>query len=93
MILKRTKRVLYSSQYPNTRHFYKRLMYCGPNTNLKSRYSDHGSGIVMDFSYPEGPAIRHYSNHLNTGLVRYSDGRFVLGCQMVRYWNGGLKTD
>ena len=24
-----------------------------------------------------------YSNHLNTGLVRYSNGRFVSGCQMV----------
>ena len=34
-----------------------------------------------------------YSNHLNTGLAWYSDGRFVFGCQMVRYLNGGLKTD
>ena len=33
-----------------------------------------------------------YSNHLNTGLVWYSNGRFVSGCQMVRYSNGGLKT-
>ena len=33
-----------------------------------------------------------YSNHLNTGLVRYLNGRFVSGCQMVRYTNGGLKT-
>ena len=24
-----------------------------------------------------------YSNHLNTGLVRYSNDRFVSGCQMV----------
>ena len=33
-----------------------------------------------------------YSYHLNTGLVWYSNGRFVSGCQMVRYSNGGLKT-
>ena len=33
-----------------------------------------------------------YSNHLNTGLVQYSNGRFVSSCQMVRYPNGGLKT-
>ena len=33
-----------------------------------------------------------YSNHLNTGLVWYSNDIFVSGCQMVRYSNGGLKT-
>ena len=33
-----------------------------------------------------------YSIHLNTGLVGYLNGRFVSGCQMVRYSNGGLKT-
>ena len=33
-----------------------------------------------------------YSNHLNTGLVWYSNGRFVSGCQMVWYLNGGLKN-
>ena len=34
-----------------------------------------------------------YSNHLNTGLVWYSNGRFaVSGCQMVWYSNVGLKT-
>ena len=33
-----------------------------------------------------------YSNHLNTGLVRYSNGGFVSGCEMVLYSNGGLKT-
>ena len=33
-----------------------------------------------------------YSNHVNNGLVWYSNGRFVSGCQMVRYLNGGLKT-
>ena len=27
-----------------------------------------------------------------TGLVWYSNGRFVSGCQNVRYLNGGLKT-
>ena len=32
-----------------------------------------------------------YSNHLNTWLVWYSNGRFVLGCQIIRYSNGGLK--
>ena len=34
----------------------------------------------------------HYSNHLNIRLVWYSNGRFVFGCQMVRYLHGGLKT-
>ena len=33
-----------------------------------------------------------YSNHLNTGLVWYSNSRFVSGCQMVWNLNGGLKT-
>ena len=33
-----------------------------------------------------------YSDYLNTGLVWYSNSRFVSGCQMVRYLNGGLKT-
>ena len=36
--------------------------------------------------------INLYSNHLNTGPVWYSNGRFVSSCQMVRYWNGSLKT-
>ena len=33
-------------------------------------------------------------NHLNTGLVWYSNVRFVLvsSCQMLQYSNGGLKT-
>ena len=34
----------------------------------------------------------HYSNHLNTGLVWYLNGRFVSSCQTVWYLNGGLKT-
>ena len=29
---------------------------------------------------------------VTSGLVWYSNGRFVSSCQMVRYWNGGLKT-
>ena len=33
-----------------------------------------------------------YSNHLNTGLIWYSNCRFVTGCKMVWYSNGGLKT-
>ena len=33
-----------------------------------------------------------YSNHLNTRLFWYSNGRFVPGCQMVWYSNGGLIT-
>ena len=32
-----------------------------------------------------------YTNHLNTGLVWYSNG-IVSGCQKVQYSNGGLKT-
>ena len=36
--------------------------------------------------------ICKYSNHLNTGLVWYSNGRFVSGFQIVWYSNGGLKT-
>ena len=34
----------------------------------------------------------NYSNHLNTGVAWYLNGRFVSGFQMVRYLNGGLKT-
>ena len=33
-----------------------------------------------------------YSNHLNTGLVGHSNGRFVSGCQLVLYMNGVLET-
>ena len=33
----------------------------------------------------------NYCNHLNTRLVWYSNDRFLYGCQMVRYSNGGLK--
>ena len=33
-----------------------------------------------------------HSNRLNTGLVWYSNGRFVLVCQMAQYPNGGLKS-
>ena len=41
---------------------------------------------VFSFSQVSMPRkIKTYSNHLNTGLVRYSDG-------MVRYSNDGLKT-
>ena len=29
---------------------------------------------------------------MNIRLVQYTNGRFVSGCQMVRYTNGGLKT-
>ena len=36
--------------------------------------------------------FRIYSDHLNTRLVWYLNGRFVSGCQMVWYSNGGLKT-
>ena len=36
--------------------------------------------------------VGRYSDHLNTELVWYSNDRFVSGCQMVRYLNGGLKT-
>ena len=39
----------------------------------------------------------NYSNHLNTKLVLYSNCRFncrfVFGCQMGRYLNGGLKSE
>ena len=34
---------------------------------------------------------KNYSNHLNTGLVWYSNGGFVFGCQMVWCSNDGLK--
>ena len=33
-----------------------------------------------------------YTNHLNTGLGWYWNGRFVSGCEMVQYSNDGLKT-
>ena len=33
-----------------------------------------------------------YSNHLNTGLAWYSNGRFVSGCQMAWYLNGEYRT-
>ena len=42
--------------------------------------------------WPSWNIFLDYSNHLNTGLVRYSNGWFVSGCQMVQYTNDGLKT-
>ena len=42
-----------------------------------------------------GSALRscfEFSKHLNTRLVKYSNGRFVFGCQMVQYSDGVLKT-
>ena len=36
-------------------------------------------------------SVKHYSNHLNTGLVWYLNCKFVPGCQMVWYSNCGLK--
>ena len=33
-----------------------------------------------------------YGNHLNIGLGWYSNGRFLSGCQMIEYFNSGLKT-
>ena len=44
---------------------------------------------LIDHSYT---LSLRYSNHLNTGLVWYSNGRSVLGCKMVWYSNGGMKT-
>ena len=35
---------------------------------------------------------RKYSNHLNTGLVWYSNVRFMSGCEIVQYSNGGPKN-
>ena len=46
--------------------------------------------ICLPFKFWTCPVFR-YSNHLKTGLVLYSNGRFVSGCQMVRYL-GGMKT-
>ena len=34
----------------------------------------------------------HYSRHLNTGLVWFSNGLKVSGCQMVQFLNVHLKT-
>ena len=34
------------------------------------------------------PFYLNYSNHLKTGLVRYSDGQKLSSLQMVRYSNG-----
>ena len=36
--------------------------------------------------------VVEYSNRQNTKFAWYSNGIFVSGCQMVWYWNGGLKT-
>ena len=56
----------------------------GPNI-LKISLPDHYSSHNLK-SVP-------YSNHLNTQIVWYSNGRFVSDCQKVRYSNGGLKTE
>ena len=42
--------------------------------------------------FSSGKGVSCYSNHLNTGLVWYSNDWFVSGCRMVQYSNGGLKT-
>ena len=40
-----------------------------------------------DVQLPNGEKIK-YRTHLNTGLVWYSNGRFVSGCQIVWYADG-----
>ena len=49
-------------------------------------------GRVTKVQYSQWITNINYSNHLNSGLVWYSNGRCVSGCQMVWYSNGGLKT-
>ena len=58
----------------------------GPLLNL--------SNVPYSYSVFGSPLYKKkvkYSNHLNTGLGWYSNGRFVSGCQMIRYLNDGLK--
>ena len=40
----------------------------------------------------ESCLVGEYSNHLNTGLVWFLNGRFVSGSQMARYSHGGQKS-
>ena len=44
--------------------------------------------VTVLFRYYFKFFLRGYSNHLNTGLVWYSNGQKVSGLQMVRYSNG-----
>ena len=61
---------------------------CGPANRTPRRSktqtgSDFKTGRICNLIY---------SDHLSTKRVWYSNGRFVSGCQMVWYVNGGLKT-
>ena len=59
----------------------QRLKKCMPSCS-KNSYTQLNK-------YSTGPK---YSNYLKTGLVWYSNGRFLSSCQMIRYSNDGLKT-
>ena len=48
--------------------------------------------LITVMSFKTGLNHFWYCSHLNTGPVWYLNGRFVSGCQMVQYSNGGLKT-
>ena len=54
----------------------------------------HGEAdvFVLDRLNVEPYIKQEYRNNLKSGLVRYTNGRFVSSCQTVRYPNGGLKT-
>ena len=59
---------------------------------INGHFCHLNSGQIVSENVNAQISVVQYSNHLNTGLVWYSNGRFVSGCQKVLYLNGGLKT-
>ena len=59
---------------------------------INGRFCHLNSGQIVSENVNVQISVVQYSNHLNTGLVWYSNGRFVSGCQMVWYSSVVLKT-
>ena len=58
------------------------LLCCHKTSYLEFFYCSFGAITVK----------KHLSNHLNTGLVWFLNGKFVSGCQWVWYLKNALKT-
>ena len=71
------------------------MWFCSPIVQLFRRHDEPNRKTQWSFwklTKKLNGIISQCSNYLNTGLVLYLNRKFVFGCQIVRYWNDGLKT-
>ena len=72
---------------PKTRYLCP-IFKCYSQTSLLSTIPNLDTSRFQIPTVPDLSVIQMYSNHLNTGLVWYSNGQKLSGLQMVRYSNG-----